>query len=203
MKKYFALILMLVVVISCKKEGLDYKKIDFAARKKVLIDWSDFENITLTRVAEKEKILYEFYEFLIKEYQENLIKNINTSDSLRNHKDWWYKEISRRQKEREAEAESESDILNLEIFYPDVQTEYNQILSSNAWYRESYKKELDSISKIFQKVPQNERYYEIDYEIKAYSPGMESNIVQNLRVWVDKESKIFKVLYLNLPTKVE
>ncbi len=54
MKPYF-LILLLVLIVSCKEDELNIEKIDFETRKIVLSSWSDFENSAITRKTQKEK----------------------------------------------------------------------------------------------------------------------------------------------------
>ncbi|MGB3150229.1 MAG: hypothetical protein WBB27_06155 [Maribacter sp.] len=202
MKKYL-IIFFTLIIFSCQENGLKYEEIDFETRKIVLSSWSDFENPTLTRKSETEKKLHYLYELKIKEYQEDLIKNMDILDSLNNHKEEWFKNIEKWQKEREEKAKTEAEKENLHVFYPSVKSEFEDILRSNQFNRESNKRELDSISALYKKISQDVTYHEINYEIRELSKSGDFNLIQNLRVWVDKDSNVFDHLFLDLPQRTE
>lgn len=182
---------------------MKYEEIDFETRKIVLSSWLDFENPTLTRKVETEKKLYELYESKIRDCQQNLIKNLDILDSLNNHKDKWLKDIEKWQKEREEKAKTEYEKESLQIFYQSVESEFEDILTRNLFNRESKMRELDSITTLYKKTTKDATYHEIDYEIHGLSKSDNSNLIQNLRVWVDNNSRIFDHLFLDLPQKTE
>ncbi len=201
MKPYF-LTLLTLLVISCKEVGLNSEKIDFETRKIVLSTWSDFENPILTRKSQTEKKLYKFYETRINEYQNELIKNFSHYDTMTNYKSIWLLDIKKRRKEK-LEKSDDPENEDFLIFYPTSEDEYESIMRSIDFRTDLNKRRLDSIKGLYKKVSEKTIYHEINYEIHGFSKRKNSELIQNLRVWIDNDSNIFDHLFLDLPQIVE
>ena len=196
--KRLILLLHIFILGSCTQTILKYDEIDFEAKKVVVSSWSDFDEPVLKRISTTEKSLYKFYESEIKQSQNDMIYNMKFGDSLVNYKHDWIKIIEKRQEERLAEVADSNNIL-MDVYYENAESEYNEILRMNKYKKGNNLNELDSLKAKYSKISEDDKYFEINYEITGYSTSMGTNMIQNFRVWVDDKSKIFKYLFLDLP----
>ncbi|MCM4153658.1 hypothetical protein DHD05_18860 [Arenibacter sp. N53] len=192
----------IMLFFNCGQKRLDNSKIDFEVRKIVITDGGDIENPTIERKSEKEKQLYLFYEDEIKMYQKDLSRTFDLLDSLRDYKEFYLEKIAKRHAEILKNG-TDYDKENLEIFSPTAEDEYEDILGYNESSQRYTFKNLDSVNKLYESVSKTALCYELDYVISGKSPSSEKNLIQNIRIWVDEDSNIFRRLWLDLPTEVE
>src|SRR5680860_1042437 len=173
MNRHTAFILFIMFLQGCEKNTLDYEKIDFQVRKKVMSSWYGFVNPTITKKTEVVFPLYRLYENKISDYQKDLLRSLKRLDTLNNHKDIWIASIT-----SETLSKDPKERLEHSYFFASPEDEYNSILESSYETQRELTRRLDSIEALYNEVSKEVMYYELFYEINAKSTTENGNSMQ-------------------------